>query len=179
MNSLFRECSSLKTLPDVSKWDINNVKAISYMFSGCLSLISLPEISKWNTENISNLNNIFENCSLLSFIPNISKWKFNNQIEINDIFKGCESLLYHPDISKWNAKFSEFPNFTFSNPNSISIKEIKSDFLSEDIIQSSNMLENSSSLRDNNDIKSLEAKNLIINSENENIKDYYYDNFYN
>ena len=36
---------SLKSLPDISKWNTSNVINMSYMFSGCTSLNSLPDIA--------------------------------------------------------------------------------------------------------------------------------------
>ena len=52
MNSMFYECSSLQSLPDISKWDTKNVTDMSYMFYHCSSLGSLPDISKWDTKNV-------------------------------------------------------------------------------------------------------------------------------
>ena len=52
---MFYECSSLKSLPDISKWNTNNVTDMSNMFCGCNSLQSLPDISKWNTNNVTNM----------------------------------------------------------------------------------------------------------------------------
>ena len=49
---MFNECSSLESLPDISKWNTKNVIDMRYMFAGCASLISLPNLSIWNTENI-------------------------------------------------------------------------------------------------------------------------------
>ena len=46
MNNMFRDCSSLLSLPDISKLNINNITDISYMFYCCSSLSSLPDISK-------------------------------------------------------------------------------------------------------------------------------------
>jgi len=43
---MFYGCSSLISLPDISKWNMNNNIDISYMFYGCSSLSSLPDISK-------------------------------------------------------------------------------------------------------------------------------------
>ena len=37
--------SSLKSLPDISKWNIYKVTDMSYMFYECSSLSSLPDIS--------------------------------------------------------------------------------------------------------------------------------------
>ena len=54
MSNMFRECSSLSSLPDISKWNTNNVTDMSYMFYGCSSLSSLPDISKFKI-----LNNFF------------------------------------------------------------------------------------------------------------------------
>ena len=53
MAHLFRECSSLKSLPDISKWNVNKVIKFDNLFSYCSSLLTLPEISKWEIfENI-------------------------------------------------------------------------------------------------------------------------------
>ena len=44
LSSMFRGCSSLSSLPDISNWNTTNVNNMSYMFSWCSSLSSLP---KW------------------------------------------------------------------------------------------------------------------------------------
>ena len=48
---------------------INNVVDMSYMFNRCSSLLSLPDISKWNTNNVSDMNWMFSGCSSLSSLP--------------------------------------------------------------------------------------------------------------
>ena len=45
MDCLFKECSSLKKLPDISKWNTNNVENISSLFANCSLLKELPDIS--------------------------------------------------------------------------------------------------------------------------------------
>ena len=52
MSSMFCICKSLTSLPDISKWNTNNVTNMSYMFNGCKSLTSLPTISKENNKYI-------------------------------------------------------------------------------------------------------------------------------
>jgi len=59
MSYMFYECSSLLSLPDISKWNTNKVTNISFMFSICSSLLSLPDISKWNTNNVTNMSDMF------------------------------------------------------------------------------------------------------------------------
>ena len=46
MSNMFRYCSSLKSLPNISKWNTKNVKDMTGMFSNCSSLKSLPNISE-------------------------------------------------------------------------------------------------------------------------------------
>ena len=66
-------CSSLSSLPNISKWNINNVEDMFGMFKGCSSLSSLPDISKWNTDNVIDMSDIFDDCK---------KLKLSNKIKI-------------------------------------------------------------------------------------------------
>ena len=42
MCALFNDCSSLKSLPDISKWDIKNIKNNDEMFEGCKKSLNIP-----------------------------------------------------------------------------------------------------------------------------------------
>ena len=42
MSYMFCDCKSLSSLPDISKWNSNNVKDISYMFKGCKKDFKIP-----------------------------------------------------------------------------------------------------------------------------------------
>ena len=136
MNGLFYECSSLKELPDISKWDINNESKIkkfiincskeksdktdlkkkiakwirlnmitnmSYLFYECSSLKELPDISKWNLNPVIDIRHLFYGCKSLKKVPDISKWHTKNFVNIDHLFYGCLSLEELPDISKWNT----------------------------------------------------------------------------
>ena len=72
------------------------------MFYNCFSLSSLPDISKWNTNNIIHLNFMFCKCTSLTSIADISKWKIVSKEKIFCLFSDCLLLLYYPDISSWN-----------------------------------------------------------------------------
>jgi len=39
------------------------------MFHNCSSLISLPDISKWNTKNVTKFANMFKGCNKNLAIP--------------------------------------------------------------------------------------------------------------
>ena len=56
MEGIFSGCSSLSTLPDISKWNTKNVKNMEYFCYGCSSLTFLPDLSKWNTDEIIEKN---------------------------------------------------------------------------------------------------------------------------
>ena len=72
---------------------IDNVTNMSYMFDGCSSLSSLPDISKWNTNNVTNMSYMFNGCSSLSSLPDISKWNTNKVTDMSYIFSDCLSLI--------------------------------------------------------------------------------------
>ena len=61
---------------------------------GCssLSLQSLPDISKWNTDNITGMNYMFYGCSSLSSFPDISELIINNVINMSYLIGGCSQL---------------------------------------------------------------------------------------
>ena len=61
MGFVFYECSSLKILPDISKWNIENVTLIAGLFFGCSSLKELPDISYWNISKVEFLGFFLEN----------------------------------------------------------------------------------------------------------------------
>jgi len=103
MSYMFCKCSSLLSLPDISKWNTNNVTNMSFMFYECSLLSSLPDISKWNTNNVTDMSYMFCECSSLSSLPDISKWNINNVTNMSYMFFGCLSLSALPDISKWNT----------------------------------------------------------------------------
>ena len=66
MNNMFEGCSSLITLPDISKWNTSKVYSISYMFKNCISLSYFPDISKWKNFDIIKKDGILMdsiNCS--------------------------------------------------------------------------------------------------------------------
>ena len=63
------------------------------MFYNCSSLVSLPDISKWNTANVTYMGGMFSNCSSLKSLPDISKWKLNKKLYKYDMFKGCDERI--------------------------------------------------------------------------------------
>ena len=51
IDRLFYNCNSLSSLPDISEWDLSELKSISLMFYNCYSLLEFPDLSKWIKKN--------------------------------------------------------------------------------------------------------------------------------
>ena len=61
-------CMALKSLPDLSKWNTENIKNMNSIFFECSSLISLPDLSQWNTKNVSFMGTMFAESKSLNVI---------------------------------------------------------------------------------------------------------------
>ena len=75
MPYMFNECSSLASLPDISKWIIDKVKYMGFMLNGCFSLVSVQNMKKWDISNI-DINYISFNCFNSMYVPE----KFNSNL---------------------------------------------------------------------------------------------------
>ena len=71
---------------------------MSYMFSGCRSLETLPDISKWNINNIENISNMFYGCESLKSFPDISKIKVNKEINKENMFDDCKEDIIPKEL---------------------------------------------------------------------------------
>ena len=119
INDLFYGCSSLKSLPDISKWNTKNIINLNLLFYECSSLLFLPDISKWNLINVTEMIGTFYKCISLKSFPDISNWNIFNIKDISFIFYCCSSLKLLPDVSKWiylfNNKFLFIDKINYFN----------------------------------------------------------------
>ena len=117
MRNAFSYCSSLKELPDISKWKTEKVNDMTGMFENCISLKKMPNIEKWNVSNVKKINSIFNNCTSLITLPNVDKWNINKIIKVNNMFARCvsSSLISSDSDLKGNSSSLEFNNKTNQN----------------------------------------------------------------
>ena len=120
MSSMFNQCNSLFSLPNISKWNTFNVNSMSGMFCGCNLLMSLPDISNLITSNVISMSGMFKGCNSLSSLPDISKWDTSNVTSMMFMFNKCNSLSSLPDISKWNTSNVNSMDWMFNGCNSLS-----------------------------------------------------------
>ena len=76
MKFMFYKCSSLISFPDITKLKRITFHKIDFtsMFDECYSLKSIPNISKWNISNVLFMDKMFLKCiSLRSFRSKFKK----------------------------------------------------------------------------------------------------------
>ena len=100
---MFCYCENLDSLPDLSIWNIKNVKNMSKIFCGCKKLESLPDISNWKTKNIST--DMFCGCEKLDFLNGISKMDISRVTNKNMIFFQFNTLKRLKDFDYVLGKY--------------------------------------------------------------------------
>ena len=83
MQSMFRNCSSLIAVPDM---DTSQVTEMQSMFDGCSSLTTAPVM---DTSQATDMRSMFRDCSSLTTVPDMDT---RNVTLMNDMFRGCSSL---------------------------------------------------------------------------------------
>ena len=90
------------------------------LFQGCSSLLSLPDISKWNTSNVKNMSSLFEGCANLVTIK-IADWDISKVESMNSLFKECISLQNLPGISNWDTSHVKDKLYMYNKTDSLKI----------------------------------------------------------
>ena len=96
MSRLFYELHSKLTNFDISKWDVSNVKDMSFMFEMCYDFNC--DLSEWDVSNVNSMQQMFASCE--SFNSDISKWDVSNVKDMRMMFYECKN--FNCDLSKWN-----------------------------------------------------------------------------
>ena len=117
INEIFKEYSSLKSLPDISKWNTKNINNMNSLFEGCSSLISLPDISKWNINNLCHYSSIYKGCtSINKDVFNLKEIEFEKNIKIllcGESGVGCNTLSYRLDGEDFRGDIAAVTNYSF------------------------------------------------------------------
>lgn len=103
MEAMFYGCASLKNLNGLSKWNVGNVKRMSYTFGYCGSVTDISALSEWDTGSVIHMNSTFCGCRMLSNISPLAKWNVKNTTTISRMFKNCASLEDISPLAKWDT----------------------------------------------------------------------------
>ena len=89
LDSMFRGCSSLTTVPDM---DTSQVTDVQSMFRGCSSLTTVPDM---DTGQVTSMLSMFDGCSSLTTAPVMDT---GQATDMRSMFRGCSSLTTVPDM---------------------------------------------------------------------------------
>ena len=123
MRGMFRGCTKLTEVKNISSWDTKNVEDMEFLFRDCPSLVSL-DLSGWNTAKVKILYGTFYNCSGLTSLD-VSGWNTAAVNNIGDTFYGCSSLI-SLDVSKWNVDKVTQMHYIFYNCSSLTSLDLSS-----------------------------------------------------
>ena len=87
MSYMFHNCWYLTSFPNISKWNISQVKNMSHMFHNCYSLLSFPKLN-WDISNVQDMSFMFHNFPL--YLINF-QWKFLQNQNINHMFTNFDN----------------------------------------------------------------------------------------
>lgn len=123
MRGMFRGCTKLTEVKNISSWDTKNVEDMEFLFRDCPSLVSL-DLSGWNTAKVKILYGTFYNCVGLTSLD-VSSWDTSDVANMNNMFLGCGSLT-SLDVSSWDTgKVSNMRNL-FRDCNKLTAIDVSS-----------------------------------------------------
>ena len=73
---------------DISKWDVSNVKDMTYMFFNCWKLKSVGDLSNWNVSKVEDMSYMFRKCYNLKSVGDLSNWNISNLKDMSNMFEG-------------------------------------------------------------------------------------------
>ena len=94
-NALGEEYADLN--PDISKWDVRNVKSFDHMFWMADKFDC--DLSSWNVSSAVTMNYMF--CHAHSFNSDLSKWDVSNVAKMQGMFSNA--YKFNSDISNWDV----------------------------------------------------------------------------
>ena len=97
MGGLFDYSPKLKTVGDLSHWNVSNVRNMSNMFGSYNGVIG--DLSHWNVSNVRNMRGMFG--SYNGVISGLSHWNVSNVTDMSWMFSYCKGVI--GDLSHWDT----------------------------------------------------------------------------
>ena len=91
MRGMFRGCTKLTEVKNISSWDTKNVEDMEFLFRDCPSLVSLA-LSGWNTASVTDMSHMFLSCVRLASVYVGSGWNTDNASSSGKMFELCKNL---------------------------------------------------------------------------------------
>ena len=96
------------TFLNLNKWDVSNVRDMSYMFYQCKFNEPLDD---WDVTNVTNMECMFRGCQY--FDQDLRNWNVYNVENMRGMFHGCKSFT--KPLNVWNVSPNvQIDSYTFS-----------------------------------------------------------------
>ena len=111
LSRLFK-ASKIKESPDLSWWDVSNVRDMSFMFHDAKTFNA--DLSKWDVSNVQDMQHMFFGAYV--FDSNISTWKVSNVKNMDYMFSFTH--LFNSDLGDWDVSNVIYMAYMFYHANS-------------------------------------------------------------
>lgn len=95
--------ASLRSVGDLSNWDVSHVTNMGSMFAYNAGLTTAGNLSRWNTSSLTVPGCMFQYCHGLTTIGDIGNWNVSHCTDFSNMFQHCDSLKSLGDLSRWNT----------------------------------------------------------------------------
>lgn len=89
--------SGIKTINNISQWDISSATNLSSMFESAFKFNS--NISGWDVSNVTDMNKLFNSANM--FNHNINQWDVSNVTDMSDLFHSA--TRYNQPLNNWDV----------------------------------------------------------------------------
>ena len=97
MGFLFAGSTGLKTVGDLSHWNVSNVTDMSFMFNNYNGVIG--DLSHWDTSNVTDMGSMFRYYN--GVIGDLSHWDTSNVTDMSGMFINYNGVI--GDLSHWDT----------------------------------------------------------------------------
>ena len=102
LHGLFRDCSSITTIPSIESWDTSGLINIFNLFNGATNFND--DVSGWDTSSATSLASMFKNAS--SFDQDLGSWDVTSITNASNMFNGVtlSTVNYSSILTGWEGQ---------------------------------------------------------------------------
>ena len=102
LHGLFRDCSSITTIPSIESWDTSGLINIFNLFNGATNFND--DVSGWDTSSATSLASMFKNAS--SFDQDLGSWDVTSITNAANMFNGVtlSTVNYSSILTGWEGQ---------------------------------------------------------------------------
>lgn len=102
LHGLFRDCSSITTIPSIESWDTSGLINIFNLFNGATNFND--DVSGWDISSATSLASMFKNAS--SFDQDLGSWDVTSITNASNMFNGVtlSTVNYSSILTGWEGQ---------------------------------------------------------------------------